>query len=377
MTEQNWEERVDAAVRTVRADQPAMTDSARTAAKARLTAAMRGEPEAVVPLAPRRARWVPLVAAAAAVVVVGTGVVALTGGDDNLTPASGKAYPEVPPIPGRNTDGSYPPLPPVSDVPLNSAERFVGHGSDLPQGPGQYLLATTRTWLHGQVETPERLEMGLGNEQLRQEWIPFDRADEWQRSFDRDVNRPAPARTERNQASPDQISGTTASEGTYIAPRGDYRKTGYWYENPVSFPANGRQLYERLREEANTMGAGPAEFLTYVFEAMLSRGDLTRDQRSVVFQALSYFPYLRVTEDVSTRDGRAAVAIGVDDSPGYLRSEVLVDPATTQVIGTRKIALRDAPLNPKGGAVIEAKTGSVVEETTITYQVVGQRGATR
>ncbi|MFI6026492.1 hypothetical protein [Amycolatopsis magusensis] len=383
MTEPNWEKRVDAAVRAVRAEQPEMTDSARATAKARLTAAMLGEPDTVVALAPRRERrrnrWTPLAAAAAAVVVVGTGIVAVFPGDEGvITPAAPTVYPEVPPQPpGPDPQGEFPPLPPVSEVPLNSAERFVGRGSDLRQGPGQYLLATTRTWSYHQADTPDRLEMGMGNEELRQEWIPTDRAGEWQRTVDRDVHRPAPAPTPRNQPEPGQSSGATSSEGTFLLPGGKDFRTSSWYHDPANLPGDGRQLYERYREEANTRSYAPVEFLTEIIVSTLPRGDLTRDQRSVVYQALSYHPYLRVAEDVRTKDGREAVAIGVDDVTGTMRREVLVDPVTTQVIGTRTLALADNPVNPKGGDILQSKAGEVVTESAITYQVVDQRGATQ
>ncbi|MGC7097341.1 hypothetical protein ACPZ19_21920 [Amycolatopsis lurida] len=383
MTEQNWEDRVDAAVRAVRADQPPMTDAARATAKARLSATMQGEPDTVVALAPgrerRRNRWLPLAAAAAVVVVAGTGIVALSsGGDDVISPAAPKVYPEVPPQPpGPDAQGKFPPIPPVGDVPLNSAERFAGRGSDLPQGPGQYLLVTTRTWSYNQADTPDRLEMGMGNEELRQEWIPTDRAAEWQRTVDRDVHRPAPPPTQRNQPDPDQLSGTTSSEGTFVKPRGDYVPASSWFDDPANFPADGHQLYERYHEEANTRSFAPVEFLTEIIVNTLSRGNLTRDQRSVVYQALSYHPYLRVIDNVSTKDGRQAVAIGVDDVTGTMRREVLVDPVTTQVIGTRTLALKDNPINPKGGDTLQSKAGEVVTESAITYQVVDQRGATQ
>ncbi|MBN6041187.1 hypothetical protein [Amycolatopsis sp. 195334CR] len=378
MPEQDWEERVDAVVRAVRAEQPTpMTDSARTTAKARLTATLRGEPDTVVALAPRRRRgrnrWLPLAAAAAAVGVLGAGVVALSpGGDDTVSPAAPSDSPQASSVNGLPT---YPPLPPVSPAPLNSAGRFAGQGSDLPQEPGQYLLVTTRTWNPHHPDTPERLEIGMGQEELRQEWIPADRAEEWQQSFDRDVHRPAPPPIPRNQPQPGQTSGTTSSEGTFVRAGGAYRHVVYL--DPANFPADGRQLYEHFRNEANSRSWAPKEYLTEAIMSTLTRGDLTRDQRSLVYQALSYHPYLRILENVSTKDGRPAVAFGFDDVTGNLRREVLVDPVTTQVIGTRTLSLTNEPLNPKGGDVLTAKVGEVVSESALTYQVVGERGATQ
>ncbi|QFU91131.1 CU044_5270 family protein [Amycolatopsis sp. YIM 10] len=382
MTEQNWEDRVDAAVRTVRAGRPPMTDAARATAKARLTATMRGEPDTVVALARGRERgrnrWLPLAAAAAAVVVVGTGVVALSSGDDVVRPAAPKVYPELPPQPiGPDAQGKFPPIPPVGDVPLNSAERFVGQGSDLPQGPDQYLLVTTRTWTYHRPDTPESLEMGIGKEELRQDWIPTDRNHAWQRTIDRDVHRPAPAPNMHNAPPPDQISGPTSSEGTFVKPGGEFNRMPFWYDDPVHFPADGRRMYERFREEANTEGSTPVDALTQKIVKTLSDGDLTRDQRSLVYQALSYYPYLRIVENVRTRDGREAVSIGFTDANSAVRDEVLIDPATTQVIGTRVVALKDNPIEPTAGGVLQTKAGEVATESVLTYQVVNRRGATQ
>lgn len=379
---------LDGALAAFRADVPEMTEDAFLLGKVRLEAATEPCPEPLpepTPLTVRtevlnvqrrrrpstRRRLVPwLTAAAALVIAVGT-TVALRSNDHQ--PAAGrpevnKTYPKAPqrlariPSAKRGT-----PLPPVSVV-YNAAGELTA--SDLPQQPGQYLTMGRYEWgMPGMVRGDIRGAMDMDSEGFWEEWVPADRSGVWRLVRDVDTRR-ANTREQDEPQWPTMVSGLSYQEGTFEAPKGEYfpPTQGTWTDPTEQFiaglPRDPRELYTRLATDAAET-PDPPGVAVQLAGSLLNR-PVPADVRRAIYQALSYHPWVRVSTDARTRDGRAAVSLTVDNLESTRSVVLLIDPANGLLIGTREIRMvADHPDSP---------AGTVASETTTHWAVVDGLG---
>ncbi|RSM82173.1 hypothetical protein DMH04_26170 [Kibdelosporangium aridum] len=380
---------LDEALAGFRDDVPEMTEDAFLIGKLRLQAAAEPaleplpepEPLTVVRLdvgdpsrrrsPPRRRRLIPwLTAAAAVLVAVGT-TVALRSNDH--PPAAGpsevkKPYPKAPQRPARIPSAKRgAPLPPVGVV-YNAAGELTA--SDLPQQPGQYLTMGRYEWgiptvvrgdVHGGLQ--------MDSEGFWEEWVPADRSGVWRLVRDVDTRR-ANTREQDEPQWPTMVSGLSYQEGTFEAAKGEYfpPARGSWTQPTEEFIANlprdPRELYTRLAADASET-SDPPGFAVQLAGSLLNR-PVPADVRRAIYQALSYHPWIRVSTDARTRDGRAAVSLTIDNLETTRSVVLLVDPANGLLIGTREIRMVDD--------FPDARAGSVAGETTTHWAVVNGIG---
>ena len=119
----------------------------------------------------------------------------------------------------------------------------------------------------------------------------------------------------------------------------------------------------RARLYADTQGAGSSadgEVLVAVADVLRS-GLVTADLRSSLYRVLETVPGVEVTSE-SVRVGNVTgVGIGRLEDVNGLRQELVVDPATGQVVAEREIAVRDVDGIP---------AGTVIGQTTVTRTIV-------
>ncbi|MBE2315792.1 hypothetical protein DVA67_007380 [Solirubrobacter sp. CPCC 204708] len=136
-----------------------------------------------------------------------------------------------------------------------------------------------------------------------------------------------------------------------------------WAEGRV--PAGAHPQLARLIREA---GRSPiAETLLYA-ENVLTAPRVSPDVRAAVYRALSRVPDVRVDPTATDALGRPAAALIAtdDDGPTNTRTELLIDPETSRVLGERHVFTVDPGANERRPAD-EPPYGEGSEETTYRY----------
>ncbi|MCO5309678.1 MAG: CU044_5270 family protein [Austwickia sp.] len=121
----------------------------------------------------------------------------------------------------------------------------------------------------------------------------------------------------------------------------------------------------RARMYADAAGHGPstdAEVLVIAADVMRS-GLVPADLRAAVFRVLRTVPGVTVTSEQATLDGRTGVGIGRSEDRNGLRQELVIDPATGQVLGERTLVVRESEGLP-------VPVGTVFAESAVSRAVV-------
>jgi len=107
----------------------------------------------------------------------------------------------------------------------------------------------------------------------------------------------------------------------------------------ASLPTDPEQLLAVFRAAAGTNTKHDADYLTFKTAASFAaRADalLTPAVRTALYQAIALLPGIRRVPGQVDLTGRAGVAIGRDGD--RFGSEIILDPVTSRVIGTRMVA---------------------------------------
>ncbi|MFI7000982.1 hypothetical protein [Nocardia sp. NPDC050175] len=116
-------------------------------------------------------------------------------------------------------------------------------------------------------------------------------------------------------------------------------------------------------------------------QEFLTTGMVPKDLRTVLHQALLRLPGIKVAENVANLDGRKGTALGFVDATRFVPQgtrldEIIIDPVSEQIIGTRSTMVRDMVLgegNQTNPAVVFG-TGKVMHHSAITIGVVAHPG---
>ena len=383
------DQELDDLLGALRADTPAMTDDAFATGRARLssldattavtdtttgtaamttqgaatttqaastTATRAGPTEAptVAPLPERRdrtvRRYAPWLVAAAVLGAVGVAVAVLPGGSQvgpaapstNQDPAPSTT--SVPAPPGSLDQLMPPPqqqqpqsleLPEMPAQPVNAAGDLAANVVDVPVGPGQHLYIRT-------VRKQAANSSGPGGELVEEVWAPQDLDLEW-------LQIRSATGSVQGAPDPDANGGVeeqTALGGAFNGP------TEYpWLPSSgmlAQFPADPAGLYARLAGDSDRLEHGVSDPTVNAAAKLINllahpnAAVIPADVRATIYRTLGYLPGLVITNGVQTHDGRTATALGHDggnETDGIYRIEVLVDPATGQVIGSRYLAM--------------------------------------
>lgn len=147
---------------------------------------------------------------------------------------------------------------------------------------------------------------------------------------------------------------------TFNLPKGDT------YQDLLALPTDPDELYALIAgrgEAAGFPGGGP------VYAEVI--GVLTEPAppalRAALFEVLARIPGITVETGVTDRLGRVGTAVSLDDTELGLRRQVIVDPATSTLLGRRDFQLAPAAWNDlgAGGLLLDlaVEAGGVVDST--------------
>ncbi|QCB94743.1 CU044_5270 family protein [Cellulomonas shaoxiangyii] len=140
---------------------------------------------------------------------------------------------------------------------------------------------------------------------------------------------------------------------------------GTWQTpNPAFLAALPREtsaLRERLyRDSAGGGSSADGQAFTFVAD-LLTSGVVPADLRSALYRVLATIPGVEVTAHTAEVGPASGVAFGRYESNDGMRSELVIDPATGDLLGERDIATRD-----QDGIA----AGTVIGESTVTRSLV-------
>lgn len=224
----------------------------------------------------------------------------------------------------------------------------------------------------------------------RETWIPSDPKAEWLLRDPVRTSAPMDSGTVPAAAAFVPAPGTsgesvTANCGEFF-PSGDpaastnfCTSSGSWQVPSASWlrglPKDPEQMYQLLRRETAGRGKSPnAEMLVYAQDA-LGTGLVPAEVRSVILAALAKVPDLAIADRQANLNGQHGVAFTVEEAG--MTSQLIVDPATGQFIGTRDVLSADQPqgVNGRDGKEIVLRAGTVVSFTALRTGVADRLGA--
>lgn len=306
-------------------------------ARAKLLAALDAEDTGVVvPIRRRRSyrHALPIAAAVAGVVAVTATV--LSASPSEQAPSGG------------------------TDIRLMSAAQVLDKAADLtvgavdqPVGPGQFRYVAEHGWVTGSTisgtpvgEAEQHQGYTYLQEREVQRWIPANATDTWQENR-KILGKPVflGGSVPQSQAPEPKVLDT--DQGQRTAKCGDFfpnakpaKKCGdpADWDSPAFYaglPDNPDQLYAKLQELSKVKGSSPQVMFHYGVE-ILHSGLMPAELRAQWYRALAKIPGIKVLAAETNLDGRAGVALGLDDE--HVLRQLIIDPATGQFIGERTVA---------------------------------------
>ncbi|MEJ2858818.1 MULTISPECIES: CU044_5270 family protein [unclassified Saccharothrix] len=220
---------------------------------------------------------------------------------------------------------------------LTSAADIAARTTDPVVAAGQYRYVATHAWWVRTIGAEDR-SFSFLNENVIETWIPADPTGEWLQRRHETGNRKWVKGTEAEARAagalieetpwPEQrakggaFSSNLPAHGNWQFPRPEFL---------AGLPKDPKQLYERLRTDSG----GGKQALVYAADA-LRTGLMPAESRANLLRALTHLPGLDVTDDAADLDGRRGVALGISEDGE--RQEIILDPATGEVIGERKVS---------------------------------------
>ena len=266
---------------------------------------------------------------------------------------------------------------------LNGAAAATITSSDPVLAPGQYLLIDTKA-VYSYGKYTEAGEFAWLVSQDSQLYVPADRSGEW--VWNQEPSEPvqffdeASRREAERMAAEEKIPGRVVAGAVPPEERNQPMRAagGRFYDDTPRLTLNARpmeeviataprdpeKLLEVVYDYQRNKGRGdtPYEEAFGTISDTLSTGVIPADLRAALYQAAALIPGVTVTDREATLDGRTGISLGMK-TPGHnSRKELIVDPATGQLIGEREILLEDSGGIPAGTATAwTAVTTSVVD----------------
>ena len=237
---------------------------------------------------------------------------------------------------------------------LRQAAAAAVQFSDLAPGAGQYLRIT-RHEKYPWCEAGANGEMVCAgtNEESTSVYVPANRDDEWVQVRDWG-DFPGKDEPETHRARNGDFYGP--DEGGFSAPSPE--------ERFADIPLDGAAAYDWIHAQYVGGSASPDEDDFVRITDLLRSGLVPAPQRAALLDALSRIPGVTSRGDVMNLDGVEGVAIGREE-PMRLgnRDDIIVDPATGQVIGERTVS---------GTTFFGWGVGEVVSSSAMSVAVVDE-----
>jgi hypothetical protein len=261
--------------------------------------------------------------------------------------------------------GDKPPASSAAAQMLNVAADKIG-AVDPVVRPGQYLYIAQRGW--GMTSIGDK-PIAFLEEQVGEKWVPADRSAEWLMLSRTTGNRQWILGTEADYPGLNIREDKNRVEqrvkcGTFYLDPGERpcERPGSW-QNPTqeflaSLPSDPKQLYDRLRSDAGNRGIHPDTQVLVLATDALGTGVLPAKVRANLYRALAFLPGLAITDQEATLDGRRGIGFGL--SRAGERDEIVIDPATGQCIGGRRVLTKAKYDLPAGTVISYSSTSTAV-----------------
>ncbi|MDQ4138492.1 MAG: CU044_5270 family protein [Actinomycetota bacterium] len=230
---------------------------------------------------------------------------------------------------------------------LHNAALSAINNSDPVLGPGQYILVDTAAVYGATVQVDDSDQMvsylTITNDQL---YVPADRNGDW--VWVRGLAKPYQTfGPESQKVADDSWAAVVAEHGADYqellrAPKGAF----YSYENihsPDKLDALPRDPYLLLNHIYKvTLGQGSSpdgEALVWIADT-LRFGAVPADLRAALYKAAAMIPGVEITEEQANLNGATGIAIGRVEEANGIRQDIIIDPATGQLIGERQVLTR-------------------------------------
>jgi hypothetical protein len=344
------DDELDAALAAFRSDVDTDVGLLRDARSALLAAA--GAADENGPPASPRPRWVIAAAAAAAVLVVVAGVLVA-----------------VATRPERGTGDGTGTGPTSSSQPRNPVDRITA--TDEPLRPGQFRYVHERQWWSGWSET----EYVWKSEYRYEIWVPAQERQVWMERRET-TGRSVLLNGSEKQARAEGNDPPERVVETYRAPCGDYFSptnrpcefiASFAHPNQAYMASMTRdpdQLLAQLREMTKGDQKVPPDSMAFqLVSGFLHERNVPADLRMVFYRVLAKLPSIEITENVPNLAGHEGTSFAVRDDD--FREEIIVDPATGQMIGERRRTVR---------AQNGMKAGTVLADSSLETVVVDGMG---
>ncbi len=194
------------------------------------------------------------------------------------------------------------------------SKKFV----DPVAGPDQYLLVSTHAnWMVTGDNIKSHME-----QQTIDVYVPGEADRDW--VLDRDWGDKETRRVVIH-----------AADGKFYD---DYSWSSAEIPDLDALPRDGKSLYEYFNDTYSGGSLSRSENNFSRITSLLNRGLVPADLRAGLYEALALVPGVTSTENVKNFDGKTGTAIGRSEAlRGGLREEIIIDPDTGRVIGTREI----------------------------------------
>ena len=241
---------------------------------------------------------------------------------------------------------------------LRSAAAATIATADPVVGPGQYLMIQ---------RTEGALSRGNDSGYIYNSrsamYIPYDRTDTWVEELQWLPDGEIFGDAAEAQAEIDDFWSTPGHGDVkfYEGPAGIFAGSDRSYPEMASMPTDPTELLDFVYN--NLTGGNPPDEQAFVDICdHLSTGVVPAELRAAMFEALARIPGVYVAEGEATVDGRTGVAIGRKTNSDSESHQLIIDPATGLLIGTRSVQLIDRQFVPAG------TRGNVTLETTVVDQ---------
>jgi hypothetical protein len=241
---------------------------------------------------------------------------------------------------------------------LRSAAVATIATSDPVVSPGQYLM-TQRT--EGALSRGN--DSGYIYNRRSAMYIPYDRSDVWVEELQWLPDGEIFGDAAEAQAEIDDFWSTPGHGDPkfYEGPAGIFAGSDRSYPGMASMPTDPTELLDFVYN--NLTGGNPSDEQAFVDICdHLSTGVVPAELRAAMYGALAQIPGVYVAEGEVAVDGRTGVAIGRKTNSDSESRQLIIDPATGLLIGTRSVQLIDRQFVPAG------TTGNVILETTVVDQ---------
>lgn len=239
---------------------------------------------------------------------------------------------------------------------LNKAADAAIESSDPVLKPGQYLkvdLLMDAGGGYGQLQWSTRT--------VTRTYVPADRTGTWVLKREKEV--PLSFSSHQARTFYEQAAAASANDKRPGNPFTGYvvrAKAGHFFDSPTTI-LNGipieeqatvtrdpKALLDLIRQRTQGAGQSPDLEALVTIADTLRTGVVPADLRAALFRAAALIPSAVLSDRQATMDGRTGTAVGVAVPDSFNREEIVVDPASGQMIGQRYVLLKAYQGDPAG-----------------------------